>query len=235
MNETSNRAAKRYPVPALQTVSEASPRPLPGEFLVRFAEETRRSRFITSLGHAPARDAARLFIDAVRREFPDATHHCWAYAAGAPGDTAQAGQSDDGEPRGTAGRPMLAQLLHSGTGEVVAVATRYFGGVKLGTGGLTRAYRHGVEQALALLPVREKMTAVLLEVVVGYTHINRLYRLLPEYQAAIVREDFSLRARFRLRLPDDRLAAFLEALRDATDGTARWSGGEPVSFRAEED
>ena len=195
--------------------------------MVRFKEETKRSRFITSLGHAPDRDTARRFIDAVRREFPDATHHCWAYAAGAPGSTARIGQSDDGEPQGTAGRPMLAQLLGSGTGEIVAVATRYFGGVKLGAGGLARAYRHGVAQALALLPIQEKMSVASLEVVVDYAHLNRLYRLLPEYRASVEREDFARRARFWLRLPDERLSAFLEALRDATGGSASWSGGRP--------
>jgi uncharacterized YigZ family protein len=226
---------KRYPVPALQTANEFSPCPLPEDFLIRFEEETRRSRFITSLGHAPDRETARLFIDAVRREFPDADHHCWAYAAGAPGDTAQVGQSDDGEPHGTAGRPMLDQLLRSGTGELAAVTARYFGGVKLGTGGLARAYRNGVAQALALLPVREKTRAVWGEVAMDHAHVHRLHRLLPAHQAIIERRGFDRRARFRLRLPEDRLAAFLEALQEATDGAAQWSAEDPDRLRSEED
>ena len=98
---------------------------------VRFEEEIKRSRFITTLARADSRERALAFVDAIKKEFPDARHNCWAYAAGRPGDTAQVGQSDDGEPHGTAGRPMLNQLLSGGVGELAAVTTRYFGGIKL--------------------------------------------------------------------------------------------------------
>ncbi|NLG62975.1 MAG: hypothetical protein GX539_12100, partial [Candidatus Cloacimonetes bacterium] len=98
-----------------------------------------RSRFIATLAHAPDVESARAFIEEVRAEFPDATHNCWAFVAGPPGSTSHVGFSDAGEPHGTAGRPMLDVLLHSGIGEVAAVVTRYFGGVKLGKGGLVRA------------------------------------------------------------------------------------------------
>ena len=80
-----------------------------------------RSRFTTTL--APARDAdeALAFVERMRGEFPDATHHCWAFVAGPPGSTTCIGMSDDGEPHGTAGRPMLNALLHGGVGDIVAV------------------------------------------------------------------------------------------------------------------
>jgi len=99
---------------------------------VRVEEEIKRSRFITSLAPAPTVEAARALIAAVSAEFADANHNCWAYVVGPPGSTGQIGMSDDGEPHGTAGRPMLNVLLHSGIGDIVAVVTRYFGGTLLG-------------------------------------------------------------------------------------------------------
>ena len=115
---------------------------------------------------------------------------------------------------------MLDQILRGGVGELVAVTTRYFGGIKLGTGGLTRAYRGGVSLALEGLPVIEKTVPARLTVCVGYERVNRLYRLLPEFQAAAVREDFGENAVFELELPADRLDACREALTQATDGGA---------------
>lgn len=98
----------------------------------------RRSRFLAQGCHCVSRADAIKFVDAIRAVNPDATHNCWAYQAGAPGDTAAIGSSDDGEPRGTAGRPMLNALLHSGIGQICVVVSRWFGGVKLGVGGLAR-------------------------------------------------------------------------------------------------
>ena len=113
------------------------------------AEETvRRSRFIVTMARVSSPEEAKAFIERIREEHAGATHNCWAYNAGAPGDTAQVGASDDGEPKGTAGRPMLAALLHSDVGEVAAVVTRYFGGILLGTGGLVRAYQGAVKLGL---------------------------------------------------------------------------------------
>ena len=188
------------------------------EQAVRFEEEIKRSRFITTLARADSRECALSFVEAVRGEFPDARHHCWAYAVGKPGDTARVGQSDDGEPHGTAGRPMLAQLLYGGVGEVVAVTTRYFGGIKLGTGGLTRAYQNGVKQALNLLPVTEKQTLVRAIAEVDYAHVDRFYRLLPRFQARVSEEDFGNKGLFTLELPASSLQACRTALREATDG-----------------
>ena len=94
----------------------------------------KRSRFLTHAARAGSPAEAKAFIEAVSLKHADATHNCWAYVAGPPGSTARIGCSDDGEPHGTAGRPMLQVLLHSGIGDVACVATRWFGGIKLGTG-----------------------------------------------------------------------------------------------------
>ena len=104
---------------------------------VRASEIIKRSRFIATVERASSVEEARVFIDKIKKEFPDANHNCWAYEAGAPGSLVSVGMSDDGEPRSTAGKPMLNVLINSGIGEIVAVVTRYFGGIKLGTGGAT--------------------------------------------------------------------------------------------------
>ena len=210
-----------YKVPDLPLFDEALLSRGNGENCrVRFEEEIKRSRFITTLARADSRERALAFVDFVRREFPDARHNCWAYAVGRPGDTARVGQSDDGEPHGTAGRPMLAQLLYGGVGELVAVTTRYFGGIKLGTGGLTRAYQNGVKQALALLPVTEKKVLVRALAEVDYAHVDRFHRLLPRFQARVVEDDFGARALFTLEMPEDMVESCSAALREATDGAS---------------
>ena len=210
-----------YRIPALPLFDAALFFPGGGcGLVVRFEEEIKRSRFITTLARADSRERALALVECVRREFPDARHHCWAYAAGKPGDTARVGQSDDGEPHGTAGRPMLTQLLYGGVGELAAVTTRYFGGIKLGTGGLTRAYQNGVKEALALLPVMEKQVLVQALAEVDYAHADRFYRLLPRFQARVVEEEFGARALFTLEMPANRLEMCGAALREATDGSS---------------
>jgi uncharacterized YigZ family protein len=179
-----------------------------------------RSRFIATVARAATVDEASAFVDAVRTEFPDATHNCWAWVVGAPGSTAHVGMSDDGEPHGTAGRPMLTVLLHSGLGDVAAVVTRYYGGVKLGTGGLVRAYGGAVQEALATLPRTERVTLVRLEATVDYRAIDVVQQLLPAHEGVAEHVDYGAEVRYRIALPDSQLDAFAEALREATSGRA---------------
>ena len=188
------------------------------EAIHREEEIIRRSRFIVSLAHTPDPDTAKAFIDRIRREFPDATQNCWAYAAGAPGQTSQVGYSDDGEPHGTAGRPMLTMLLHGGVGELSAVVTRYFGGIKLGTGGLVRAYQGMVKLGLETLPTREHMIASRLEVILDYPHITLFRRMLQDYRASVIEEDFGVDATYRLLLPSQNIEALEKALMELTEG-----------------
>lgn len=209
----------RYAVPDLVPFSaESGKKLLAPEMYFRFEEEIKRSRFITSLGRASSREEALFFVESIRQEFPDATHNCWAFAAGAPGDTACIGQSDDGEPHGTAGKPMLNQILFGKVGEIVAVTTRYFGGIKLGTGGLVRAYQNGVAQALELLPVKQKTVPFFLKVEIDYARLNRVRRILPDFEASVVKEVFDAKVNLTLSLPEDRLHACKQALIQICDG-----------------
>lgn len=183
-------------------------------------EHIKRSRFIATATHAPDAESAKAFIDSIRAEHPGATHNCWAFAAGPPADTAHVGMSDDGEPHGTAGRPMLHTLLHSEIGEVAIVVTRYFGGTKLGTGGLVRAYSGLVSLALDSLPTREKVDTTTFTARIGYTFVTQAKRLLPGFEAEITAEDYTAEVAFTLTLPEEHAEALKAELTELTNGTA---------------
>jgi len=199
-------APSRYRVP-LQTV--------------RVEDRIQNSRFIACVGPAADVESARAFIDRVRAEFPDATHHCYAFAVGPPGGAQGTGSSDDGEPGGTAGRPMLVVLTHSGLGNIVAVVTRYFGGVKLGKGGLVRAYSGAVQHALRELPVAEHTEVVMVRVTVPYARVDAVRRAAAHAGAETADETYAGDVVLTLRVPDDRLDAVERAVLDATSGAAR--------------
>ncbi len=197
--------ADRYPVPAAEH---------------RTREEVSRSRFVTTLAPADGVEAAQAFVARVRAEFPDATHNCWAYVVGPPGSTGRVGMSDDGEPHGTAGRPMLAALLHSGVGDVAAVVTRYYGGTKLGTGGLVRAYGGGVQRALETMPRAERVRWAALTLTVGYGDVTLVQQVIAAHEGRVTGETYAADVTYAVQLPDSRRDAFVAALRDATRGAA---------------
>jgi uncharacterized YigZ family protein len=201
-------SSARYPVPAATH---------------RVEHEISRSRFITTIGRASTVEDAAAFIRAVADEFRGATHNCWAYVAGPPGDTSRIGMSDDGEPHGTAGRPMLNALLHAKVGDVAAVVTRYYGGTKLGTGGLVRAYGGGVQQALETLPMTERIDYAYVTVVVDYARVTGLQQVCADCEAEILAQEFGVDVRADIRLPGGNVERFRAALLDATRGQARLS------------
>lgn len=193
----------RYLMPACQT---------------RVEETILRSRFIATGGPASTVDEAKRFIAAIRGEFPTASHHCYAFLIGPPHSTAQVGISDDGEPSGTAGRPMLAVLQGSGIGDVVVVVTRYFGGTKLGKGGLVRAYSQGAKRMLATLTLREKVSMCSLLVSSPYNWVTSVERLLPAFEADLVERAFTDVAAWRLSVPEEMIPALLGALAELSNG-----------------
>ncbi len=120
---------------------------------VEVCHEVKKSRFIAQAAGAQDRDAAMAVLAEARGQYPDARHHCWAYVLGDPASASSAAMSDDGEPSGTAGKPILNVLQHKAVGDIMLVVTRYFGGVKLGAGGLVRAYSAAAQLAMDALPV----------------------------------------------------------------------------------
>lgn len=188
--------------------------------LHRAEQSIERSRFIATVTHAPTPDDARSFIDAMRAEFPDATHNCWAFVCGPPGSTANIGMSDDGEPHGTAGRPMLDILLYSDVGEIAVVVTRYYGGVKLGKGGLVRAYGGAVQSVLESMPRLEKVDRVRIVITIGYPDIEPLRRLLADLDGDIEGEEYAADVIYTVAAPVQSIETLKARLMDLTAGRA---------------
>jgi uncharacterized YigZ family protein len=175
------------------------------------------SRFIATIGPAFSVAEARAFIGRVRAEFADATHNVPAYVIG-HGQSTVAHCHDDGEPSGTAGRPMLAVLQGSGLGDVALVVTRYFGGTKLGTGGLVRAYGDAARAALAAVPRAEKVATVTAMVELPYPLLERVRLLVGAHDGKIIEETFAAAITLTARFRDTQYDAFAEALRELSHG-----------------
>ena len=194
----------RYPIPI-------------GEASVEFTEKN--SIFIGSAGPAATIDEARAFIERVSVRYADANHNAWAYLMGF-GPKAVYACHNDGEPGGTAGPPALAVLQGSGLGDVAVVVTRYFGGTKLGTGGLVRAYSRGAREAIAALPRGEKVARKRVVVSVDYHFHDTFKRLLEPHEAQVEDVDYGSVVEFRILLPVDQIDSFARAVTEATSGTA---------------
>ena len=168
----------------------------------------KRSRFITTLGHTRGMEECKDFIARVSSRYSDANHNCFAFNGDKPGSTAVCGCSDDGEPHGTAGQPMLNVVLHCGAGELTAVVTRYFGGILLGTGGLVKAYQDSVKEALATLPVCERVIPAFLKLSFEHRHVTVFMRLLNELKGEVVNSAFDEKAHYEVMLPEGAVTAF---------------------------
>lgn len=182
-------------------------------------DSIKKSRFITFLSHTADIDSARAFIRTIKAAHPAAAHHCWAYVAGTPTDSHVLGFSDDGEPSGTAGKPMLAQLQGSGLGEITAVVVRYFGGVELGTGGLVKAYGQGVQQALKLLPLSTKVPMQAFTLQLDYTMMSDVEHIITRCGGHIIRQTFLEKVSLAFNLPMTGIADFERQLSDVSRGS----------------
>ncbi|NLX11427.1 MAG: YigZ family protein [Chloroflexi bacterium] len=197
--------------------------PIPAQTL-RIENVVVNSRFIATIGRADTVPDAKAFIQAVRDEMPDATHHVYAFKVGYGGSITE-GMTDDGEPSGTAGPPVLAVLRGADLGDVVIVVTRYFGGTKLGTGGLVRAYGGAAKDALAALPVELKIEKRYIGITIAYTFYERLKLLLEAHHATIDLEEFAGDVTVYATLPVDQLEPLRAALLELTAGQV-----EPVEL-----
>ncbi|MEU2248998.1 YigZ family protein [Streptomyces sp. NPDC019224] len=187
--------------------------------------EINRSRFICALAPAATEEEAQEFVARVRGEHPTATHNCYAYVIGADASVQKA--SDDGEPGGTAGVPMLQMLTRREVCYVVAVVTRYYGGVKLGAGGLIRAYGGVVGEALDALGTRTRRRFRLATVTVGHQRAGRLENELRATGRTVREVRYAAEVTIGIALPDAEVEEFRRWLADATAGEARVElGGE---------
>ncbi len=204
-------SGSRYPIPART---------------IRVETRVSNSRFIATIGEARSVEQARAFIDRVRAEFHDATHNVYVYRIGY-GATITEGMSDDGEPAGTAGRPALAVLRGADLGDVVLVITRYFGGTKLGTGGLVRAYTGAAQEALAALPRAERVERKQGAINVSYSLYEPVVRLVSTCGGEVVDEAFAGDVRLAVVFPADACTGFEAALSTLSAGrlSVAWQPG----------
>lgn len=175
------------------------------------------SRFVATVAPAFTVKEAQEFVREIREEMPDASHHVHAFKIG-HGTSVSEGMSDDGEPPGTAGPPALAVLRGTDLGDVVLVITRYFGGTKLGTGGLVVAYTDAAKAAFEALETEEKVTRVRLVVDLPYALLEPGRRVLSEYECVVDEELFEAQVRISFQIPEEHLDAFTDAVKDLSAG-----------------
>ncbi|SMB96067.1 IMPACT family protein [Deinococcus hopiensis] len=182
----------------------------------RFNAVVEDSEFLAFAERADSPEEALTVLSALRERYPDATHHCWAYRIGAAYRF-----SDDGEPGGTAGAPILRATDGQGVDHVTVVVVRYYGGVKLGTGGLVRAYGGTAAECLRTAPRLEVRPRQTLTVAVPFEHLSALYHLLATFGAERGGEEYTaLGVKLPVELYPEDVEGFSEALRNATRGAA---------------
>ncbi len=175
---------------------------LPRETTLRAELEIKKSRFIATLARTDDETTARDQIAAVRAEFPDARHNCTAFRVTEPGALVVERSSDDGEPAGTAGMPMLEVLRGADVEQITAVVTRYFGGILLGTGGLVRAYSDAVQAALADAPKVRPVVWQLAGLTVSAADAGRIDGLLRGHDFDVIDTRWGAEVSLTLAVPD---------------------------------
>ena len=194
---------KRYRIPALETRVEIM---------------VVNSRFIATLAPVFSVDEAKAFIARVKTEFDDASHNVPAFVVG-HGASVTAHCNDDGEPSGTAGRPALSVLQGSGLGDAAVVVTRYFGGTKLGKGGLVRAYGDAVRAVLQVVPLAELVPTHTVMIALPYSHFDRIKLQIEAHHGKILDEEFTADVTLTCQFTVERFPAFQAALDELTHGT----------------
>lgn len=173
----------------------------------------RKSRFIGQIAPAGSEEEALAFLAAVRAKHREAAHNCWAYVL-------QSGAkrcSDDGEPQGTAGVPILECVEREGLTDAVLVVTRYFGGTLLGAGGLVRAYSHAAKLAVDAASRRRMRNCILCSMEMDYSLYGKVNHLLPQYQMAVKGSDFGAVVRLTVLFGQD---SYQQFVREVTELTA---------------
>jgi len=193
---------ERYPIPAEETQIEIV---------------VVNSRFIVTIAPVFTVQEAKAFIARIKKQYADASHNVPAFVVG-HGSSVVAHCSDDGEPAGTAGRPALAVLQGSGLGDVAVVVTRYFGGTKLGTGGLVRAYGNAVREVLRAVRRAVKVPTDVLHMSVPYSLFEQVCLLVKRHRGQVEEQAFAAEVSLTARFPSERVAGFCGALRELSNG-----------------
>ncbi|MFP4369178.1 MAG: IMPACT family protein [Bacteroidota bacterium] len=186
------------------------------------------SKFIATSAPAKTKDEALEFLDTIRSEFHDATHNCFAYRIGHEGLEFRA--ADDGEPNGSAGKPILFTISKYDFSDIIVIVTRYFGGTKLGVGGLARAYSESAEEALKLCKPKEVHLVTAVKVFCTYEDISPVKKLIEEMSVTFS-EFYGDSVEFEAKLPNSRVEEFTKRITGTTAGRAGTRILEPEIFR----
>jgi len=193
--------------------------------IITVTQEIKGSKFITTVGRVGDKDKAKVFIDNVRHQHKDATHNCYAFVAGNPYSTTDIGFGDDGEVPGTAGKPMLSVLQHKNIGEIAVVVTRYFGGTKLGTGGLVRAYTSSVQNALDKLSLVTYQPLKTVTISFDYQYENIVRQILSRYGVQIIDSNYNQKVNMVIQIYVSLFDDLLEDLNNNLSGKFKLVAG----------
>ncbi|GGE56123.1 hypothetical protein GCM10011533_05750 [Streptosporangium jomthongense] len=182
--------------------------PVPAGYLER-ETEVKKSRFIARVAPVTTRDEVKDWLEKAHQDHPDARHICWAYQIGRPGSAAEAAMNDDGEPSGTAGKPILNVIQHKDMGDVLVMVIRYFGGIKLGAGGLVRAYAGAAESVLSEVGRAFHKPVCAMNLVMGFADEQPLRHWCDVNGAQLAAITYGASVAARVLVPDDQTGAFV--------------------------
>ncbi len=188
----------------------------------------KKSRFIATVRLVETEEEAIAFIEEMRKKYWNATHNCFAYVIGENRECVRC--SDDGEPSGTAGKPMLDVLLGEGMYNTAVVVTRYFGGTLLGTGGLVRAYSKAVQEGIAQSTVIEKQYGAIISIDTDYTGIGKIQYFIGERKIPILESEYTDKVQLKVIMPVGEVDRFLADLTEATNGRAKLEISENLYY-----
>ena len=188
----------------------------------------KKSRFIADVRPVASEEEALAFVEEMRKKYWDARHHCYAFVLGERGGLLRF--SDDGEPQGTAGRPILDVLTGEGIYNAAVVVTRYFGGTLLGTGGLVRAYSRAAQEGLRNSLVAERRRGVRLHIRTDYNGVGKIQYLLGQRGIPILQSSYGADALLEALVPAEEKEAVCTAITDGTGGRAELDAGEECSY-----
>ena len=188
----------------------------------------KKSRFIATVRKVESEEEAVLFIEEMKKKYWDARHNCSAFVIGTRGELSRC--SDDGEPSGTAGRPMLEVLLGVGVRNAAVVVTRYFGGVLLGTGGLVRAYTQAVQAGLAASKIGEMCQGHEILLRIDYNGIGKVLYLLGQHGIEVFESDYGVDVSLKIRVRTQDAEALEKEMVEATSGKVQWEKLSDIYF-----
>ena len=174
--------------------------------------EIKKSEFIAYAYPVHTREQAMFHVEQLREKYPDARHHCWAYIIGDPNNTTSAGFDDDGEPNGTAGRPILNVLQHKAIGNIIIIVVRYFGGIKLGAGGLTRAYAGSAQAVVDVMRLTPYVPMTKIEVQTDFANESQIRYLVENVGGVVMDVSYSKVVVLAVSLAECEVATLQESL-----------------------